>query len=84
MLYTLIRLFDNLQIFTTNGQQQLSFTESLVSQLLEVSFDEHGEMLKQVLEEHYRDGIDGFEDIKISDDTITGIFLDRINQTFVG
>lgn len=78
-LSVLAKLFDNIG----QNSKVISFSESihdLVDSLLHTSFSENGMKLKQVLEEHYRDGIDGFEDVQVEGDTITGIFLDRVSS----
>lgn len=76
----LARLFDNLsQISGT-----INFSENvgdLIDNLLHTSFSENGLKLKQVLEEHYKDGIDGFEEVEVNGDRITGIFIDRVSNT---
>lgn len=82
MLHTLTRLFDNLQLHT---RSHLNFSETykddLVLRMLHASFSESGLELKEIIEEHYRDGIDGFEDVEVKGNIITGVFLDRVNAT---
>jgi hypothetical protein len=77
-LSVIAKLFDNLslQIPTLNFSELQS---DLVDNLLHTSFSENGMKLKQVLEEHYQDGIDGFEDVQVDGDKITGVFIDRVS-----
>lgn len=77
-LTTVAKLFDNI----SKHKKLVSFSEQfdLVDSLLHLSFSENGLKLKQVLEEHYLDGIDGFEDVQVDGETITGIFIDRVSS----
>ena len=46
-----------------------------------VDFDGSGLKVKSILEDAYKDGISGLENVLVDGDTITGIFLDRISPT---
>jgi hypothetical protein len=84
-LFMLSILFENLNShFTPSFSEELS--ERLSSRKLrflllsQLEFDASGDLLKQILEGNYKDGIDGFEEVKNDGKKITGIFSDIVNS----
>ena len=73
---TILQLFSNLAEY---HNLEYEFSEKL-ELLYSLDFEESGMILKQVLEESYTDGIDGFENVENDGNKITGIFLDRVSS----
>jgi hypothetical protein len=81
----LATLFQNLRehLIADNG---INFAESVapwdvINQLRHINFDESGEQLKAIIESSYADGVDGFENVRVQDNKITGIFIDIISPS---
>jgi hypothetical protein len=66
--------------FSEELSERLSSRKLRLLFLQELEFDASGDLLKQILEGNYKDGIDGFEGVKNNGKTITGIFLDVVNS----
>jgi hypothetical protein len=72
-------LFKNLNSYYS----PTSFNEganNCIELIQQVEFDASGDLLKQILEGNYKDGIDGFEGVKNDGKRMTGVFLDVINS----
>jgi hypothetical protein len=79
---TISVLFENLCTYL-GATNNLNFDENILNdiKLLDtLEYNESGEQLKQILESSYKDGISGFENVKIEDGKITGLFIDIINS----
>jgi hypothetical protein len=77
-------LFQNLREHLIESKG-ISFAENIISwnnikSLESIEYDGSGEQLKEILETSYRDGISGFEGVKVDNDKIVGTFIDIVNS----
>jgi hypothetical protein len=82
MLSTLFSSLNNYLTpsFSEELSERLSSHKLRFLALTQIEFDVSGDLLKQIIEENYRDGIDGFEGVKNDGSKITGTFLDVVNS----
>jgi hypothetical protein len=73
----LLELFNNISDYSGTP---VNFSESLLESLFYLEYEESGLVLKQIIEESYTDGIDGFENVENDGTTISGIFFDKVSS----